>query len=542
MKIRLQQPLGIYEIGKRVKQEDAIFPQLETVTASNRVFVVCDGLGGLDNGEVASSVVASTMGESVERYLTTGEPLTREKVNEAVINTHHALEAAATHYESEKSMGTTLTMLALASNGVVAAHIGDSRIYHLRPATGQVMYRSRDHSLVNDLFLMGRLTRAEAEASPKRNILTRAMLPGRPVRADIVFIADVKPGDYFILCSDGVCGEISDKKLMSILADESKTNAQKLAEIQMIIQDGADNRSAFLLQVAAVEKEESDNTLVGTEGAMCDKMVKATTASAAASAAVASTASDGSDECEDAVPPVLTSCDDSQVPPPVPRVQASAEEVALEAPLAETPPPIADDQVQPEEKKEDAKEVYAENKNGLNKAMWILLAAVLLAAGITACFMLRKPATPVVTAQKPDTLINPDVTIDSVLPEAPPIDSMAIGTDVPVPPAPRINSVPTPDVAYPSGSSVRVPRATGRDSYPTAFDEVEDEDAEYIPPTPTEQNEPSASRQEPSAPKQPAAVPSPPARPKASADPSRSNRNVSVPPPPGKRSVTQAPY
>ncbi|MBQ5408460.1 MAG: protein phosphatase 2C domain-containing protein, partial [Muribaculaceae bacterium] len=171
MRIRLHNPLGIYEIGKRQKQEDAIYPQLEQLSASSRVFVVCDGLGGLDNGEVASAAVASAMGKWVDEYLATGQQLTREKVSEAVLNAQHALEAVASGFDSEKSMGTTLTMLAFTSNGVVAAHIGDSRIYHLRPSTGQVMYRSRDHSLVNDLFLMGRLTRAEAEASPKRNIL-----------------------------------------------------------------------------------------------------------------------------------------------------------------------------------------------------------------------------------------------------------------------------------------------------------------------------------------------------------------------------------
>ena len=268
MRIRLHNPLGIYEIGKRQKQEDAIYPQLEQLSASSRVFVVCDGLGGLDNGEVASAAVASAMGKWVDEYLATGQQLTREKVSEAVLNAQHALEAVASGFDSEKSMGTTLTMLAFTSNGVVAAHIGDSRIYHLRPSTGQVMYRSRDHSLVNDLFLMGRLTRAEAEASPKRNILTRAMIPGRPVRADIVFIADIKPGDYFIVCSDGVCGEISDKQLMAILADESKTNSQKLAYLQMKIQGGADNRSAFLLQVDAVEKEEGDEPLVSTATAI----------------------------------------------------------------------------------------------------------------------------------------------------------------------------------------------------------------------------------------------------------------------------------
>ncbi|MBQ5509393.1 MAG: protein phosphatase 2C domain-containing protein [Muribaculaceae bacterium] len=541
MRIRLHNPLGIYEIGKRQKQEDAIYPQLEQLSASSRVFVVCDGLGGLDNGEVASAAVASAMGKWVDEYLATGQQLTREKVSEAVLNAQHALEAVASGFDSEKSMGTTLTMLAFTSNGVVAAHIGDSRIYHLRPSTGQVMYRSRDHSLVNDLFLMGRLTRAEAEASPKRNILTRAMIPGRPVRADIVFIADVKPGDYFLVCSDGVCGEISDKQLMAILADESKTNSQKLAYLQMKIQGGADNRSAFLLQVDAVEKEEGDEPLVSTAATIGEKEASATEI-VAASPLTVDTSGDEEQDVNEAPVPALS--DDSVAPPPITPVEATERKEETVAP----PPAIENAQgVVDENKGKDAHAVVASDKSNLKKGLWIVLAAVLLAAGITACFMLRKPSTPVVNAQKPDTLINPDVTIDSVLPEEP-VDSMAIGTDVPVPPAPRVTSVPTPDVSYPSGSNVRVPRAERYDPYPAAFDD--DDDEGYTPPVPPQPEAKVAQEQpvqqaQPSQPSQPQSSASrsvPPARSSASSDPTRSNRNVAVPPPPGKRRVTQAPY
>ncbi len=535
MNIRIHKPLGFYEIGQRGKQEDSVYPQLEQLDATNRVFVVCDGLGGLDHGDVASAVVTTALSSWLENFISSGLSLTREKVFEAVQHAWQQLVKTAERMPSEKSMGTTLTMLVLAPNGVVAAHIGDSRIYHLRPSTGQVMYRSRDHSLVNDLFLMGRLTRAEAEASPKKNILTRAMMPTRAMRPDVVFITDVRPGDYFMLCSDGVCGEISDKKIMTVLADKSKDDRQKLADIQLAVQGGSDNRTAILMQVDAVDSDGS--SMVSSEAAMA--------AMAPAVAPESAEAPLAEPVVEPQQPPVFTPADDTLLPPPVHAEQGEPGSI---------PPPVPAVENEPEPEAFSQPEVpaievptppEAGKKNNLKRALWIVLAALILAGGITACFMLTKPnSQPAVTAQKADTLVNPDVTIDSVLPEQPPVDSLAVGTDVPVPPAPRVTSVPAPDVSYPTGSGVRVPRAERYDPYPEAFDDSGDK-GKY--PTDVAEPEdkiqqPATAQEQPVQQSKPAAPPAPPARPKVSADPTRSNSNIAVPPPPGKRRVTQAPY
>ena len=165
----------------------------------------------------------------------------------------------------------------------------------------------------------------------------------------------------------------------------------------------------------------------------------------------------------------------------------------------------------------------------------IILAALLLAGGITAFVMMKKPDTKPAVKPAGDTLPDPDVTIDSVLPEAP-IDTFSIGTDVAVTPAPRVTAVPVPQVSYPKGSNVSVPRIREDDPYPSAFNDDNDykELEKNVPATPIE---PEQAKTETPAAKQ--SVPgSVPKRQTVGA----SNRGMAVPPPPARRQSSQAAY
>jgi hypothetical protein len=160
-----------------------------------------------------------------------------------------------------KKMGTTLTFLYLNRRGVLMAHIGDSRIYHLRRENGTVtiLYKSHDHSLVNDLLRADIITPEEAAHHPKRNVITRAMQPHQASRskADIRQTDDVKAGDYFFLCSDGILEQISDSTLCYILAKETGDKA-KIGEIHRACRGRSkDNFSAYLIPVAEALPEET---------------------------------------------------------------------------------------------------------------------------------------------------------------------------------------------------------------------------------------------------------------------------------------------
>ena len=452
MIIKINAPVGIYEIGARAKQEDALFPSLGELPQEQQVVVVCDGIGGHDYGEIASSVVSRAVGAWVRDYVSDDSPMTYEKALEAVAFAQEQLNAASREHPSDKPMGTTLAMLVIGRNGIVAAHIGDSRIYHVRPSSGTILYRSRDHSLVNDLFMKGVLSRRETELSTKRSILTRAMLPSpQPAQTpDVAMITNVEPGDYFLVCSDGVCGEITDEQLLEVLMRNNSGDQMKLAAIQMLAKNGSDNRTAVLFQVDSVHHEEGETLLIDNEAAMCDKMVnyEQITPDIAPSVVASPLAKDQGEPA--ATPPI----------PPIPG-EVSAQEGE----------PLVVDGEQNSEK-------FA-IKNKYKSVKWaglIILTSLLLAGGIAACFFggssKDKSSKQVVAT---DTLADPDVSIDSLLPVMPG-DSMQVGTDVSVPRAPGIGNVELPntgnsgstggndskaslDGRYPTGSSVSVPRS-----------------------------------------------------------------------------------
>ena len=264
MNIKLLQPQAIHQMGKRKNQEDTIFPRLGNATANDRVFLVCDGMGGHEKGEVASITVATAINSFLKKNFNPDEVLSDDILLEAINEAYKRLDEKDDG--SFKKMGTTLTLVALHRGGATVAHIGDSRIYHLRPATGEILYKSRDHSLVYELYQAGEITYGEMRTSPQKNVITRAMMPGEDSRtkADIVHITDIKAGDYFYHCSDGMLEQMEDEEILEIfssdLSDEQK--AQRLIDATV---DNNDNHSAYILHIDEVTSEPGDDALLNDE-------------------------------------------------------------------------------------------------------------------------------------------------------------------------------------------------------------------------------------------------------------------------------------
>jgi len=259
MTIDIYQPQFIHELGQRKNQEDTIYPQDGTATESSRLFIVCDGMGGHECGEVASDAVCRGLSElSVEGIVTD------EQFIETLSHAYDVLDAADVNHEGK--MGTTMTMLCLHRGGVLTAHIGDSRIYHLRPKTGEIRYRSVDHSLVHQLYELGEISYNDMATSNRKNIILKAMQPYQESRtpATLVHITDIRPGDYFYLCSDGMLEEMEDDELISILQAPS-TDEQKMEELVRLTQENFDNHSAYLIHIKDVRHEPSDKGLLSDE-------------------------------------------------------------------------------------------------------------------------------------------------------------------------------------------------------------------------------------------------------------------------------------
>ncbi|MBO5932872.1 MAG: serine/threonine-protein phosphatase, partial [Bacteroidaceae bacterium] len=168
---------NIWELGQRANQEDSIYPEYGKATDSDRLFILCDGMGGHSSGEVASQTVCSSMSSSVLNNCPDSEgSFSDEDFKIALDDAFNALDAKDNG--AVKKMGTTLTFLKLHSDGCTIAHIGDSRVYHIRPgkeaADTEILFQTVDHSLVNDLIKIGELTPEEAKFSKQKNVITRA--------------------------------------------------------------------------------------------------------------------------------------------------------------------------------------------------------------------------------------------------------------------------------------------------------------------------------------------------------------------------------
>ena len=248
--MKLGMPYALNEIGGRSNQEDSIFPVKGEANESTRLFLVCDGMGGHENGEVASGLVCSTFGKLLADV--DHEGFTVEMFLDALNEAYDALDREDPDPQSMRKMGTTLTFLHLNDHEVVVAHMGDSRVYHVRPSEqNAIIYQSSDHSLVNELVRAEIITPEEALTHPRRNVITRAMQPKLDPRhkADVRTFNDVQAGDYFFLCSDGVLESVSNDALVEILrrdvADVEKIEAVKA----LCAASSRDNFSAYLVPV-----------------------------------------------------------------------------------------------------------------------------------------------------------------------------------------------------------------------------------------------------------------------------------------------------
>ena len=258
MHIRIAPPLALHELGRRQNQEDALWPPLGAASAADRLFLVCDGMGGHDHGEVASQTVTEAIGSYIARRLPADQPLADSLLADAIADAYEQLDRRDNPGD-QKKMGTTLTLLCLHRAGATMAHIGDSRIYHVRPSEHRILYQSRDHSLVMELYLAGELTRGQMATYEGRNVITRAMQPHqeRRSRPDIVHSTDLRPGDLFLLCSDGVLERLTDAQLLGILCAELP-DEERLQRLRTATADAADNHTAYLVRVLDVKPEADD--------------------------------------------------------------------------------------------------------------------------------------------------------------------------------------------------------------------------------------------------------------------------------------------
>ena len=189
---------------QRSENEDSLFVRAP-------IFVVADGMGGAQAGEVASKAAADAFDRDLpeippERFL-------RETIEEANRRIHDLARADP----SRAGMGTTITAAIVDAQGeeVGIGHVGDSRAYRLR--RGRLEQLTRDHSLVEEMRRKGQITDAQAVDHPQRSIITRALGPEPDVEVDVQTV-HAAPGDVFLLCSDGLTTMVDEERIATVLS------------------------------------------------------------------------------------------------------------------------------------------------------------------------------------------------------------------------------------------------------------------------------------------------------------------------------------
>ena len=231
------------------------------------VFVVADGMGGAQAGEVASKAAA----DAFDRELPAAPPerLLKETIEAANREIHEHARADP----ALAGMGTTITAAILDAGGeeVGIGHVGDSRAYRLRG--GKLERLTRDHSLVEEMRRKGQLTDAQAEDHPQRSIITRALGPEPDVEVDVQTVP-AQPGDLFLLCSDGLTTMLDDAHIARILSGATSLDAAVRALIDEANRAGGrDNITALAFRLegsaasAAPAAAPEGATLVGASAA-----------------------------------------------------------------------------------------------------------------------------------------------------------------------------------------------------------------------------------------------------------------------------------
>ncbi len=226
------------DIGKtRPSNQDAYY----LPAGGERFAAVADGMGGHRAGEVASAIAVAEF----SRWLRWAAGPDEEALSHAVAEANHAIYMEAKRDPLKAGMGTTLTAVWLDENDVYLAHVGDSRAYLYRK--GALIQLSRDHSLVGEMLEKGVITYKEALTHPQRNYITRALGTGKSVEADILRL-DYKPGDIWLLCTDGLSNNVSPYEMAAVLAKDISWD-DKLSEMIQLSLDrgGRDNITALLV-------------------------------------------------------------------------------------------------------------------------------------------------------------------------------------------------------------------------------------------------------------------------------------------------------
>lgn len=234
---------------------------------TNGVFAVCDGMGGHQAGEVASMMAADIIdivfNDFKEEFLQDKRltfdnaplPHLGQTLLKAIRVANRAIYNKATEKQTLMGMGTTIVALALEKDTLSIAHVGDSRAYRLLEKSIEPL--TIDHSWIAEVQQSQNISEEEAASVVGKNVITRALGVRDTVEVDYRMVK-VKPGDKFMICSDGLCGFADDEDIFSVINRVRKDNERIVDDLIQMANDrgGADNVTVAVVEVVDVESSE----------------------------------------------------------------------------------------------------------------------------------------------------------------------------------------------------------------------------------------------------------------------------------------------
>ncbi|MBC7690932.1 MAG: serine/threonine-protein phosphatase [Methylotenera sp.] len=208
---------------KRQQNQDSVgsFPE-------NGLYIVADGMGGHRGGETASAMAVELIAETFQKNMKSSRANPGIALTEAFRKASGQILKRSSNEENLKGMGTTATALYAPVHGqtssVYIGHVGDSRCYLLQPRENIIWQITRDHSLVQEKLRAGMINREQAKTDRMKNVITRSVGFDSALQVDI-YEYDCKPGDCFLLCSDGLSGLVEDAKILEIISGYLMENA-----------------------------------------------------------------------------------------------------------------------------------------------------------------------------------------------------------------------------------------------------------------------------------------------------------------------------
>ncbi len=245
----------------RLLNEDALLTlELYLVKGSEGTFVglyaVADGVGGRDDGEVASNIALKALSENlINSLILPGLSEESDSPNsESLVKLLSEAVRAANHevftqgQQKNNGMGATLTTMLIVGSAIYIANVGDSRLYLLRD--NSLRQLTTDHSLVADLIAAGKIRKDEVYTHPQRNIINRCLGMGQDLEVDLCQ-EEIKPGDTFLLCSDGLWEMVRDDEIQTTLQQcrNSQSACERLIELANQ-NDGVDNISVIVVNTS----------------------------------------------------------------------------------------------------------------------------------------------------------------------------------------------------------------------------------------------------------------------------------------------------